>query len=152
MQWTWHITIRHTLSQSGQDPSTRFWWKYHSIIFNSYTVSYTIYYTVFSTGSYRGDKKFGMYRDMHACTLCLFYTVIYFNYLQTKEDPTAGLMKYLEQQQEGYSIAQLQELLQIAYNKQPRENINETFVKVESIVLWKLCLSVSLVYMICRHF
>ena len=61
-------------------------------------------------------------------------------------------MKYLEQQQEGYSIAQRQELVQIAYNEQPRENINETFVKVESIVLWKLCLSVSLVYMICRHF
>ena len=71
----------------------------------------------------------------------LFCTVIYYNYLQTKENPTAGLMKYLEQQQEGYSIAQLQELLQIAYNQQPRENINETFVKVESIVLWKLCLS-----------
>ena len=54
-------------------------------------------------------------------------------------------MNYLEQQQEGYSIAQRQELLQIAYNEQPRGNINEAFVKVESIiVLWKLCLSVSL--------
>ena len=42
-------------------------------------------------------------------------------------------MKYLEQQQEDYTIAQRQELLQIAYNEQPRENINETFVKVESI-------------------
>ena len=61
-------------------------------------------------------------------------------------------MKYLEQQQEDYSITQLKELLQIAYNEQPREKINETFVKVESIVLWKLYLSVSLVYMICRHF
>ena len=56
-------------------------------------------------------------------------------------------MKYLEQQQEAYSIAQHQELLQIAYNEQSREKINETFVKVESIVLWKLCLSVSLVFM-----
>ena len=82
----------------------------------------------------------------------MFCSIILYNYFQTKENPTAGLMKYLEQQQEGYSIAQRQELLQIAYNEQPRENINETFVKVESIVLWKLCLSVSLVYMICRHF
>ena len=74
------------------------------------------------------------------CMLCLFCTVIN-KYLQTKENPTAGLLKYLEQQQEGYSIAQLQDVLQIAYNEQPRENINETFVKVESgncvVLLWK---------------
>ena len=71
---------------------------------------------------------------------------------QTRQSPLVGLMTFLEQPQDEFSTAQRQELLQIAFNEQPKENINETFVEVSIIVLCKVCLYLCVLLIFNRHF
>ena len=71
---------------------------------------------------------------------------------QTRQSPLVGLMTFLEQPQDEFSTAQRQELLQIAFNEQPKENINGTFVEVSIIVLCKVCLYLYVLLIFNRHF
>ena len=59
-----------------------------------------------------------------------FHFVKLVSYSQTRQYPLVGLMKLLEQQQDEFNATQRQELLQIAFDEQPKENINGTFVEV----------------------
>ena len=70
---------------------------------------------------------------------CNFVKLV--SYSQTRQYPLVGLMTFLEQPQDKFSTVQRQELLQIAFNEQPNENVTGIFVEV-SIVLHQLCLSV----------